>query len=61
MKLKSGAKKVQRQKNALKRLESQLKKGTKTTKLGEEKLTDSDKERISREMEILTVEISKSL
>lgn len=61
MKLKSGVKKVIRQKNALGRLEVQLKKGTKTTKDGEVLLTEGDKARISREIEILTNNIKSKI
>ncbi len=42
-----------RRKNALARLNAQLKSGVKTTKTGEVKLSDSDKTRINKEIGIL--------
>ena len=59
MKLKSGVKKKQRQANALKRLEKQLKSGVKTNQFKdgsgylEIPLTESDIKRINKEVEIL--------
>lgn len=58
MKLLSGTKKKQRQANALKRLENQLKTGLKTKKgrqpkIRTEELTESDIKRINSEISIL--------
>lgn len=57
MKLTSGVKLRNRRKNALIRLEQQLKSGVKTVKFEKQPLTESDIKRINKEIQILKSKI----
>lgn len=46
-----------RRRNAMERLEQQLKDGTKNTKEGTVELTDDDRKRISNEIDILKAKV----